>query len=62
MTREKSMTRGLTLYALGCVVLIGLAGVAVLAGGWEVSRRLGRGPAAAVQAGTADTVTASSGA
>ena len=33
-------------------LLIGLAGVAVLAGGWEVSRRLGRGPAAAVQAGT----------
>lgn len=26
MTREKSMARGLTLYALGCVVLIGLAG------------------------------------
>jgi cation-transporting ATPase E len=43
-------------------LLIGVVGVAVLAGGWEVSRRLGRGPAAAVQAGTADTVTASSGA
>ena len=40
-------------------LLIGFAGVAVLAGGWEVSRRLGRGPAAAVQAGTAGTVTAS---
>ncbi len=33
-------------------MLIGFAGVAVLAGGWELSRRLGRGPAAAVQAGT----------
>ncbi len=33
-------------------LLIGIAGVAVLAGGWELSRRLGRGPAAAVQAGT----------
>jgi len=33
-------------------LLIGFVGVAVLAGGWEVSRRLGRGPAAAVQAGT----------
>jgi hypothetical protein len=43
-------------------LLIGFAGVAVLAGGWEVSRRLGRGPAAAVQAGTAGTVTASSAA
>ena len=46
-------------------LVIGFAGVAVLAGGWEVSRRLGRGPAAAVQAGTAgtaDTVTASSAA
>jgi cation-transporting ATPase E len=41
-------------------LLIGFTGVAVLAGGWEVSRRLGRGPAAAVQAGTAGTVTASS--
>ncbi|MFL6241796.1 MAG: hypothetical protein ACJ73V_02070, partial [Acidimicrobiia bacterium] len=37
-------------------LLIGFAGVAVLAGGWEVSRRLGRGPAAAVQAGAAGTV------
>jgi uncharacterized membrane protein YdcZ (DUF606 family) len=36
-------------------LVIGFAGVAVLAGGWEVSRRLGRGPAAAVQAGTAAT-------
>ena len=46
-------------------LLIGFGGVAVLAGGWEVSRRLGRGPAAAVQvgtAGTADTVTANSAA
>jgi hypothetical protein len=34
-------------------LVIGLAGVAVLGGGWELSRRLGRGPAAAVQAGTA---------
>jgi len=33
-------------------LVIGFAGVAVLAGGWEVSRRLGRGPAAAVQAGS----------
>ncbi|HKF92527.1 MAG TPA: HAD-IC family P-type ATPase [Acidimicrobiia bacterium] len=33
-------------------LLIGFVGVAVLAGGWEVARRLGRGPAAAVQAGT----------
>src|SRR6266571_3910239 len=40
-------------------LVIGFAGVAVLAGGWEVSRRLGRGPAAAVQAGTAGMVTAS---
>jgi cation-transporting ATPase E len=37
---------------LAGTLLIGLAGVAVLAGGWELSRRLGRGPAAAVQAGT----------
>jgi cation-transporting ATPase E len=36
-------------------LVIGFAGVAVLAGGWEVSRRLGRGPAAAVLAGTAGT-------
>ena len=36
-------------------LVIGFAGVAVLAGGWEVSRRLGRGPAAAVQAGTVTT-------
>jgi cation-transporting P-type ATPase E len=46
-------------------LVIGFAGVAVLAGGWEVSRRLGRGPAAAVQAGTAGTsgaVTANSSA
>jgi cation-transporting ATPase E len=40
-------------------LVIGFAGVAVLAGGWEVSRRLGRGPAAAVQVGTAGTVTTS---
>jgi cation-transporting P-type ATPase E len=44
------------------VLAIGFAGVAVLAGGWEVSRRLGRGPAAAVQAGTEGTVRASRGA
>jgi hypothetical protein len=43
-------------------LLIGFGGVAVLAGGWEVSRRLGRGPAAAVQAGTTGTVKASSAA
>jgi cation-transporting P-type ATPase E len=43
-------------------LLIGFGGVAVLAAGWEVSRRLGRGPAAAVQAGTAGTVTANSAA
>ncbi len=36
-------------------LVIGFAGVAVLAGGWEVSRRLGRGPAAAVQAGSVTT-------
>ena len=34
------------------VLVIGFVGVAVLAGGWEVSRRLGRGPAAAVLAGS----------
>jgi cation-transporting P-type ATPase E len=34
-------------------LLIGSLGVVVLAGGWELSRRLGRGPAAAVQAGSA---------
>jgi cation-transporting P-type ATPase E len=44
------------------VLVIGFVGVAVLAGGWEVSRRLGRGPAAAVQAGAAGTVTTSSAA
>ena len=36
-------------------LLIGSLGVVVLAGGWEVSRRLGRGPAAAVQAGSVTT-------
>ena len=40
-------------------LVIGFAGVAVLGGGWELSRRLGRGPAAAVQAGTAGSVTTS---
>jgi cation-transporting P-type ATPase E len=34
-------------------LIIGFAGVAVLGGGWELSRRLNRGPAAAVKAGTA---------
>jgi cation-transporting ATPase E len=38
---------------LGWVLLIGFTGVAVLGGGWELSRRMNRGPAAAVQAGTA---------
>jgi cation-transporting ATPase E len=33
------------------MLLIGGLGVAVLAGGWELSRRLGRGPAAALGAG-----------
>jgi len=37
---------------IGETLLIGSLGVVVLAGGWEVSRRLGRGPAAAVQAGS----------
>jgi hypothetical protein len=37
---------------LGGVIFIGVTGVVVLAGGWELSRRLGRGPAAAVQAGS----------
>jgi cation-transporting ATPase E len=36
---------------LGGALLIGGLGVAVLAGGWELSRRLGRGPAAALRAG-----------
>ncbi|HMG26370.1 MAG TPA: HAD-IC family P-type ATPase [Acidimicrobiia bacterium] len=36
-------------------LLIGSLGVVVLAGGWELSRRLGRGPAAAVQAGSVTT-------
>jgi cation-transporting ATPase E len=49
-------------------LVIGFVGVAVLAGGWELSRRMNRGPAAAVKAGTAgrapatpprETVTAS---
>jgi cation-transporting ATPase E len=43
-------------------LVIGFAGVAVLGGGWEVSRRLGRGPAAAVQIGTEGAVTANSSA
>jgi cation-transporting P-type ATPase E len=38
---------------LGWTLLIGFTGVAVLGGGWELSRRLNWGPAAAVQAGTA---------
>jgi cation-transporting P-type ATPase E len=36
-------------------LIIGFAGVAVLGGGWELSRRLNWGPTAAVQAGTAGT-------
>jgi cation-transporting ATPase E len=36
-------------------LVIGALGVLVLAGGWELSRRLGRGPAAAVQAGSVTT-------
>jgi cation-transporting P-type ATPase E len=43
---------------LGWTLLIGFTGVAVLGGGWELSRRLGRGPAAAVKAGTAGEGTA----
>jgi cation-transporting P-type ATPase E len=38
---------------LGWTLLIGFIGVAVLGGGWELSRRLNWGPAAAVKAGTA---------
>jgi cation-transporting P-type ATPase E len=34
-------------------LIIGFTAVAVLGGGWELSRRLNRGPAAAVKAGTA---------
>jgi cation-transporting ATPase E len=34
-------------------LVIGFVGVAVLGGGWELSRRMNRGPAAAVKAGTA---------
>jgi cation-transporting P-type ATPase E len=37
---------------LGWTLLIGFSGVAVLGGGWELSRRMNRGPAAAVKAGT----------
>ena len=33
-------------------LLIGSLGVVVLSGGWEVSRRFGRGPAAAIRAGS----------
>jgi len=36
-------------------LVIGSLAVVVLAGGWELSRRLGRGPAAAVQAGSVTT-------
>ena len=36
-------------------LVIGFAGVAVLAGGWELSRRMNWGPAAAVKAGTVGT-------
>jgi cation-transporting ATPase E len=36
---------------LGDTLLIGGLGVAVLAGGWELSRRLGQGPAAALRSG-----------
>jgi cation-transporting P-type ATPase E len=39
-------------------LVIGFVGVAVLAGGWELSRRMNRGPAAAVKAGTAGTAPA----
>jgi cation-transporting ATPase E len=38
---------------LGWTLLIGFIGIAVLGGGWELSRRLNWGPAAAVKAGTA---------
>ena len=34
-------------------LVIGFVGIAILGGGWELSRRMGWGPAAAVQAGTA---------
>jgi cation-transporting ATPase E len=40
---------------LAWTLVIGFSGVAVLGGGWELSRRLNRGPAAAVKAGTATT-------
>jgi cation-transporting P-type ATPase E len=40
---------------LGWTLLIGFTGVVVLGGGWELSRRMNRGPAAAVKAGTAGT-------
>jgi cation-transporting P-type ATPase E len=38
---------------LGWTLLIGFSGIAVLVAWWEVSRRMNRGPAAAVRAGTA---------
>jgi hypothetical protein len=41
---------------IGWTLLIGFGGVAVLAGWWELSRRMNRGPAAAVKAGTAERV------
>jgi cation-transporting P-type ATPase E len=41
---------------IGWTLLIGFSAVAVLGGGWELSRRMNRGPAAAVKAGTAQRV------
>jgi cation-transporting ATPase E len=38
---------------LGWTLLIGFSGIAVLVAWWEASRRMNRGPAAAVRAGTA---------
>jgi hypothetical protein len=53
------VTQVRTFYALmlprhevGDTLLIGGISVAVLTGGWELSRRLGRGPAAALRAGS----------
>lgn len=43
---------------LAWTLVIGFGAVAVLGGGWELSRRLNRGPAAAVKAGTAGGVKA----
>jgi hypothetical protein len=39
-------------------LVIGFVGVAVLGGGWELSRRLNWGPAAAVKVGTAGAAAA----